>query len=152
VWSSWRKLRAVFSQIGIFYLSIWDLYRFENDFGPDHVCFVLFCFTWISENRLPHLTWQNLIFFLLIQFLSTHLKGKDHSEDVGIDGRIILEWILGKWHGKVGTGCMWLRTGTSGRLLWTRSWTFVSHKRQGISWLSEWLWASQEGLCPSLSC
>jgi hypothetical protein len=22
--------------------------------------------------------------------------GKDHSEDLGVDGRIILEWILGK--------------------------------------------------------
>jgi len=22
------------------------------------------------------------------------LKGKDHSEDLGIDGKIILEWIL----------------------------------------------------------
>jgi len=25
------------------------------------------------------------------------LEGKDHSEDVGIDGEIILEWILEKW-------------------------------------------------------
>jgi len=23
-------------------------------------------------------------------------KGRDHSEDIGVDGRIILEWILGK--------------------------------------------------------
>jgi hypothetical protein len=23
------------------------------------------------------------------------LKGRDHSEDLGIDGKIILEWILG---------------------------------------------------------
>jgi len=22
---------------------------------------------------------------------------RDHSEDLGIDGKIILEWILGKW-------------------------------------------------------
>jgi hypothetical protein len=25
---------------------------------------------------------------------SEHLKRKDHSDDLGIDGRIILEWIL----------------------------------------------------------
>jgi len=25
------------------------------------------------------------------------LRGTDHSEDVGVDGRIILEWILGKY-------------------------------------------------------
>jgi hypothetical protein len=25
-----------------------------------------------------------------------NLKGKNHSEDLGIDGRIVLEWILGE--------------------------------------------------------
>jgi hypothetical protein len=28
-------------------------------------------------------------------FLSENLKGRDHSEDLGVDGKII-EWILGK--------------------------------------------------------
>jgi hypothetical protein len=27
---------------------------------------------------------------------SEKLKGRDHSEDLGVDGKIILEWILGK--------------------------------------------------------
>jgi len=29
------------------------------------------------------------------------LKGRDHSEDVGVDGRIILDWILSEigWEG-----------------------------------------------------
>jgi hypothetical protein len=35
-----------------------------------------------------------------------------------------------------------------GRLLWTRQWTLGFHKRRGISWLAEWLLASQEGLRP----
>jgi hypothetical protein len=30
------------------------------------------------------------------RFWSEILKGKDHSEDVGIDGRIILGWMLDK--------------------------------------------------------
>jgi hypothetical protein len=28
------------------------------------------------------------------KFLSENLKGRDHSEDLGVDGKIILEWIL----------------------------------------------------------
>jgi hypothetical protein len=43
-----------------------------------------------------------------------NLKGKDHLEDVGIDGKIILEWVLGK-QGR--TEFIWLRIGISGDLL-----------------------------------
>jgi hypothetical protein len=32
----------------------------------------------------------------VINFRSEHLKRRDHAENVGIDGRIILEWILEK--------------------------------------------------------
>jgi len=35
------------------------------------------------------------------------VKGRDHSEELGVDGKIILKWMLGKWSGKV----------------WTRVWT-----------------------------
>jgi hypothetical protein len=45
------------------------------------------------------------------------LKGRDHLEDLGIDGRIIVERILWKFGGKVWTGFIWLRLGTSGGLL-----------------------------------
>jgi hypothetical protein len=30
-------------------------------------------------------------------FWLKNLKGKHHSDYLGADGRIILEWILGKW-------------------------------------------------------
>jgi hypothetical protein len=62
------------------------------------------------------------------------MKGREHLTDLGIHGRIILEWILG--------GKVW----TSSGLLWTWQWTFRFYKRQEISWLAEWLLASQ-GLC-----
>jgi hypothetical protein len=30
------------------------------------------------------------------EFWLKNLKGRDHTEDLGMDGRIILEWTLGK--------------------------------------------------------
>jgi hypothetical protein len=33
-----------------------------------------------------------------------NLKGREHSEDIGVDGRIILEWIVGKEGGKAWSG------------------------------------------------
>jgi hypothetical protein len=46
-----------------------------------------------------------------------NLKRRDNSEDLAVDGRTVLKWILGKYGGMVWTGFMWLRIGTSGRLL-----------------------------------
>jgi len=48
-------------------------------------------------------------------FWSENLKGRDHLEDLGVDGKI-LEWILEKKGGKVLIGCIWLRRGTNGGL------------------------------------
>jgi hypothetical protein len=51
------------------------------------------------------------------KFYSVNLKGKYHSDELGVDGRMILDWILGKQGGKVWTGFIWLRIGTSGGVL-----------------------------------
>jgi len=53
------------------------------------------------------------------KFWSENLKGSDHSEDLGVDRRIILEYILRKYGRKVWTGFIWLRKWTSGRISWT---------------------------------
>ena len=41
-------------------------------------------------------------------------EGKNHLEDPGVDGRIILSWIFRKWDVKLWTGSSWLRIGTGG--------------------------------------
>ena len=42
-----------------------------------------------------------------------HREG-DHSEDPGVDGRMIMRWIFRKWDVVVWTGSSWLRIGISG--------------------------------------
>jgi len=51
------------------------------------------------------------------KFCFEDLKGRDHLKDLGVVGKIILEWVLGKLGGKGWTGFIWLRTGTSSRTL-----------------------------------
>jgi hypothetical protein len=49
-----------------------------------------------------------------------NMKETNHSEELGVDGRRILEWILGKQGGKVWTGFIWFRIGIVGWLLGTQ--------------------------------
>jgi len=46
-----------------------------------------------------------------------NLRERDHLGDPGVDGRIVLRWILRKWDVGVWTGSSWLRIGTGGRHL-----------------------------------
>jgi hypothetical protein len=61
------------------------------------------------------------------KFWPENLKRRDHSEDLVVDGKIILEWILEKYGGKVWIGFTWLRIETGGGLC------FRFHKSWGIS-------------------
>jgi hypothetical protein len=51
------------------------------------------------------------------KFWSENLNGKDHSEDLGVDAKIILKYILGKYGGKLWTGFIWLKTWISSGFL-----------------------------------
>jgi hypothetical protein len=41
-------------------------------------------------------------------------EGKNHLEDPGVDGRIILKWIFRNWDVGVWPESSWLRIGTGG--------------------------------------
>jgi hypothetical protein len=43
-----------------------------------------------------------------------NLRERYHLKDSGLDGRIILRWILRKWDVGVWTGSSWLKIGTGG--------------------------------------
>ena len=46
-----------------------------------------------------------------------NLRERDHSEDPGVDGRIILISIFRRWSVRAWTGSLWRRIGTGGRHL-----------------------------------
>jgi hypothetical protein len=49
-----------------------------------------------------------------------NVRERDHLEDPGIDGRIILRLIVKTWNMGTWTGSIWLRKGTGGGLLCMR--------------------------------
>jgi hypothetical protein len=52
----------------------------------------------------------------LQDFILWKPDGKNHLEDLGVDGRK-LKWILKKWVGEAWTGLIWLRIEAGGEWL-----------------------------------
>jgi hypothetical protein len=54
-----------------------------------------------------HVVLMDKMINIYITCWSQNLKGRFHWKDLGVYGRIILEWTLGKWSVKMWTGCMY---------------------------------------------
>jgi hypothetical protein len=61
------------------------------------------------------------------------LKKRNHSEDLGVDGKIIFKWFIEEYAGCAWTGFIRLRTVKDGELLWTRKFRI----RRGLPGLAE---------------
>jgi len=46
------------------------------------------------------------------------LKRSDHSEDIGLGGRIILKWTLQIRRGRMWIGLIWFGMGSNGVIFW----------------------------------
>ena len=90
-------------------------------------------FAFKSLSHVAHMADRRGVYWVMMG----KLEGMNHLEDPGIDGRIILRWIVRKWDVGTWTGSIWLRIGTGGGHLWMRLWAFGFHKIRGISWPAE---------------
>ena len=43
-----------------------------------------------------------------------NLSERDHFQDTGLDGRIVIKWMFKRWDGGSWTGLIWRRIGTGG--------------------------------------
>jgi len=51
------------------------------------------------------------------EFCWGDLRERSHSEDLGVDVRVVIKCIFKNWVGEAWTGLMWPRIVTGGRLL-----------------------------------
>lgn len=74
-----------------------------------------------------------------------NVRYRDNLGDLGVDRKTIVELFFKKWVGD-STELIWLRIGTSGGLLWTRSWNCWLPRMRGIFWQSYRMLHYQEGI------
>lgn len=77
-----------------------------------------------------------------------NLKETDDLEDLEVDGRINLNWVLNKQDENSWAVFIWLRIAMSGGLFWTPAQTTLFRKMQGISLLAKELLSCQNVLRP----
>jgi hypothetical protein len=72
-------------------------------------------------------------------------EGKNHLEDLGVEGKIIIKYIFKKWDG----GVYWIHLAQNSDKWWASLKRVINsgvHKMLGVSWLDKRLLSSEEGL------
>jgi hypothetical protein len=95
----------------------------ENYIKRSAICLLFTRYFWMIKSRRMRWAWHVAClgrWELRTKFWLESLTGRDHSEDLGFDGKVILKWILGKEEWRAWIGFIWLRIVTGGGLLWTR--------------------------------
>lgn len=64
-------------------------------------------------------------------------KSEGDFEDLGVDVKIILNYILEKLDVVIWTGLHWLKIETYDGLLFTRQWAFRLRRRWGVSYVAK---------------
>jgi hypothetical protein len=63
---------------------------------------------WVTKYR--RMRWPEHV----ARIRTGNLSERIHLGDLGIDGWVILKWIIKKWDGETGTGLIWLGIETGG--------------------------------------
>ena len=90
------------------------------------------CHIWGRKEAHTRLWWGNL-------------RERDHIENLGIDGRIMLKWILKESVGRAWSGFFWLRLGTWGDCKKSNEPSGFRKCREFVNWLlskdsAPWSW------------
>jgi len=90
VGEEWRNYKMMSLMISIPHSILFE----KNEMGGE-------CYTMGGGKAYTGFRWENV-------------RKRDHLEDPGVDGKMIIRWVFRKWDVRAWTGSIWLRIGRGG--------------------------------------